>query len=87
AYQKIIADSSYCNPIYETIGNHETKSDGNKADNVPYTTGINTYKTATGLNVTTEKMQNESYYEITAPNGDHFIFMVLELDSSPNESN
>lgn len=87
AYQKIIADSSYCNPIYETIGNHETKSDGNKADDVPYTTGINTYKTATGLNVQTEKMQNESYYEITAPNGDHFIFMVLELDSSPNESN
>ncbi|MGN0452331.1 MAG: starch-binding protein [Ruminococcus sp.] len=86
AYQKVIANSSYCNPIYETIGNHETKSDGDKAADVPYTYGINTYKTATGLNVQTEKMQEESYYEITAPNGDHFIFMVLELDSSPNES-
>ncbi len=87
AYQKVIANSSFCNPIYETNGNHETKSDGDKAADVPYTRGIETYKTATGLNVKTEAMQDESYYEITAPNGDHFIFMVLELDSSPNESN
>lgn len=86
AYQKIIANSSYCNPIYETNGNHETKSDGTKPDSQPYTTGLNKFKTATGLNVQTEKMQTAPYYEITAPNGDHFIFMVLELDSSPNES-
>ncbi|MBQ4105941.1 MAG: starch-binding protein [Clostridia bacterium] len=86
AYQKVIANSSYCNPIYETNGNHETKSDGDKAADTPYTYGIDTYKVATGLNVKTEKMQEESYYEVTAENGDHFIFMVLELDSSPNES-
>lgn len=88
AYLKVIADSPYCNPIYETNGNHETKSDSkNKDADTPYTTGINTYKAATGLNVTTGTMPANSYYEVTAPNGDHFIFMVLELDSSPNESN
>ncbi len=86
AYQKVLADSSYCNPIYEITGNHETKSDGSKPATQPYTTGFNKFKVATGLNVTTEKMQTNPYYEITAPNGDHFIFMVLELDSSPNES-
>ncbi len=86
AYQKVIANSSYCNPIYETNGNHETKSDGDKPATQPYTTGLNKYKVATGLNVTTEKMQTNPYYEVTGPNGDHFIFMVLELDSSPNES-
>ena len=28
-YQKILADSDYCNPIYESIGNHEAWSGSN----------------------------------------------------------
>ena len=87
AYQQVIANSSFCNPIYETNGNHEAKSDSsNKAATEPYKYGLESYKNATGLNTATGAMQKEPYYEITAPNGDHFIFMALELSTSPNES-
>ncbi|MBQ2687449.1 MAG: starch-binding protein [Clostridia bacterium] len=86
-YQKIIASSNYNNPIYETNGNHETYNDGgNITDDIPYTFGLETYKTATGLNVITGKMQKETYYEKTI-NGDHYIFMVLELSKDPGKSN
>ena len=78
AYQKIIANSSYCNPIYECSGNHEIKSQ--------LTYGLDTFKTGTGLDTSTSAMSDEPYFEITAENGDHFIFMCLELDDSPNLS-
>ena len=78
AYQQIIADSSYCNPIYECSGNHEIKSE--------LTYGLDTFKTGTGLDTSTTAMRDEPYFEITAENGDHFIFMCLELDDSPNQS-
>lgn len=78
AYQQIIADSSYCNPVYECSGNHEIKSE--------LTYGLDTFKTGTGLDTTTSAMRDEPYFEITAENGDHFIFMSLELDDSPNQS-
>lgn len=45
-FQKIIADSSYTNPIYETNGNHSMKSDINY--------GLEAYKAATGLGVDNE---------------------------------
>lgn len=77
-YQQIIADSSYCNPIYESNGNHEMKTE------VEY--GHDSFITATGLNTTTSLTGNLPYYEVTAQNGDHLIFMALETDSSPNES-
>lgn len=73
AFQRVIAESSYTNPIYETNGNHSMKS------NVEY--GIEAYMAATGLSTTTDVLGTEPYYEITAKNGDHFLFVALEHSS------
>ena len=73
AFQRIIAESSYTNPIYETNGNHSMKS------NVEY--GLEAYKAATGLGTTDDVLDTKPYYEITAKNGDHFIFIALETSS------
>lgn len=76
-HQKIIAESSFTNPIYETNGNHSMKSD------IEY--GLEAYKAATGLGVDTEEVGDKPYYEITAKNGDHFLFVALEGSSdAPN---
>lgn len=72
-YQKILADSSYVNPIYEAIGNHELWAGTDKI-------GIPAFIKGTGLDSTTTTISNgKAYYEITEPvTGDHFIFMALE---------
>lgn len=77
-YLELIAKSNYNNPIYETNGNHEMKG-GTAAQN------LELYKNYTGLNTTTGALQSTPYYEKTI-NGDHYIFLVLELSGSPNES-
>lgn len=77
-YLELIAKSNYNNPIYETNGNHEMKG-GSAAQN------LELYKKYTGLNTTTGKLQSAPYYEKTI-NGDHYIFLVLEISGSPNES-
>ena len=81
-YLQIIADSSFTGPVYETNGNHEIKGNGGdlaqQADHDLYMIG-------SGLNVETEAMQSETYYEVTGPSGDHYIFMVLEKSGAPNE--
>lgn len=77
-YLELIAKSNYNNPIYETNGNHEMKG-GSASQN------LDLYRKYTGLNATTGAVQDEPYYEKTI-NGDHYIFLVLELSGSPNES-
>lgn len=77
-YHKILAASNYNNPIYETNGNHEMKGSSNEEN-------LALYMQATGLNTETGTRQTTPYYEKTI-NGDHYIFMVLELSGSPNES-
>lgn len=81
-YLQIIADSSFVNPVFETNGNHELKGNGDKQ---AQTQDHNIYKIGSGLNVETGAMQSNTYYEMTAPSGDHFIFMTLEKSGSPNE--
>jgi len=77
-YLELIAKSNYNNPIYETNGNHEMK--GGSA-----TQNLDLYRQYTGLNTTTGVLSSTPYYEKTI-NGDHYIFLVLELSGSPNES-
>ncbi len=77
-YLELIAKSNYNNPIYETNGNHEMKG-GSASQN------LELYKKYTGLNTTTGAVQSAPYYEKTI-NGDHYIFLVLEISGSPNES-
>lgn len=73
-YQKFIAESSYVNPIYETNGNHSMKSD------IKF--GIEAYITATGLGIDDGTLADKPYYEMTAENGDHFIFASLETSDN-----
>lgn len=77
-YQRILADSSYANPIYEANGNHDVgtvwdKNGNYYNDNTPFVKG-------TGLNsVKSTIATGKPYFEITEPTtGDHFIFMALE---------
>ena len=81
-YLQAIADSSYTGPVFETNGNHEIKGNGGKEAQL---SDHELFKVNTGLNVVTEKMQDNTYYEMTAPTGDHFIFMTLEKGGAPNE--
>ncbi|MBQ9742549.1 MAG: starch-binding protein [Ruminococcus sp.] len=77
-YQKILADSSYANPIYEAIGNHDVGTVWNK--NGGYYNANEAYIKGTGLDSTAETLKaGKPYFEITEPTtGDHFIFMALE---------
>ncbi len=80
-YLRILADSSYANPIYETNGNHEIKGNGGSS---AQTQDHSIYKIASGLNIETGKLPATTYYEKTI-NGDHYLFMTLEKSGSPNE--
>lgn len=72
-YQKILADSSYANPIYEANGNHDVWA-------TPSTIGIPAFIKGTGLDSNESTISaGKAYFEITEPTtGDHFIFMALE---------
>ena len=88
-YLAAIAASDFTGPIYEVNGNHETYNNGGNATD-PYKYGLDLYSVATGLGVDTEAVPEEPYYEVTGPNGDHFIFMTMEYitkTESPNVSN
>ena len=76
-YQRILAESNYCNPIYEAIGNHELwqSVSGGTADFIK----------ATGLEGNTSSA-GKAYYEKTIC-GDHFIFMALEGGFYPDRTN
>ncbi|MCH5303636.1 MAG: starch-binding protein [Ruminococcus sp.] len=65
-YQKILAESDYCNPIYEAIGNHD----------IWHSSGTSDFINATGLEGSNNKSK-KAYFEKDI-NGDHFIFMALE---------
>lgn len=75
-YQQILADSSYCNPIYETNGNHDSCVNWKGSDTVT----LKAYIKATGLDSNASTLSSgKPYYEITEPiTGDHFIFMSVE---------
>lgn len=74
AYQYILAQSDYYNPIYECGGNHEVRQDGVvDQELVEYIKG-------SGLDNTLDAIQSgKSYYSVTEPStGDLFVFMSLE---------
>lgn len=78
AYQRLLADSSYCNPIYEANGNHDVGTVWDKNGN--YYNNNTPFVKATGLNNDKSTIaMGKPYFEVTEPNtGDHFIFMALE---------
>ncbi len=75
-YQKILAQSEYCNPIYEAIGNHELWPGAE--------VGTKNFINATGLE-DSNNTATKAYFEKTL-NGDHFIFMSLEAGFYPDRT-
>ena len=75
-YQKILAQSDYCNPIYEAIGNHELWQD--------IKGGTSDFIKATGLD-DSKSSSDKAYFEKTL-GGDHFIFMSMEGGFYPDRT-
>ncbi len=75
-YQKVLAESEYCNPIYEAIGNHELWPG--------VEVGTKNFINATGLEGSNNSA-SKAYFEKTL-NGDHFIFMALEGGFYPDRT-
>lgn len=74
-YQRVLSESSYSNPVYEAIGNHEIRQNP--------TLELPLFIKGTGLegdNISAAK----GYFEKTI-NGDHFIFMSLEKGFRPSK--
>ncbi len=76
AYQKILANSSYANPVWEANGNHDVHVNWKSSTpqlNKPFVMGTGVDSTAATIKA------NKPYFEMTEPKtGDHFIFMAQE---------
>ena len=81
AYQHILAQSDYVNPIYEANGNHEIRQDGVVQKE------LKDFIIATGLDGDIQSIENNKpYYSFTEPQtGDLFIVMALEAGYRPAE--
>ena len=79
AYQYILAQSDYVNPIYEAGGNHELRQDGAIAEE------IMAYMIGRGLDGDLQNIQDKKpYYAFTEPKtGDLFIVMAVEAGYRP----
>lgn len=80
AYQKIIKESDFTNPIWESDGNHDLHQ------GVEY--GLEKFIAATGLDSTSETLNSgrSYYYEVEKNTGDVFIFMSIELNKAPADA-
>lgn len=77
-YEKILANSGYLNPIYESNGNHDLRTGAS--------TGTKAFVKASGTDNTIENYDaNKPYYSVTEKTtGDLFIFMALEYVYNPS---
>lgn len=85
-YQKILASSDYFNPVYESDGNHDmrTENKGMLGSGDTYK-GITAFVQSSGTDSTVANVEaNKPYYYVIEKNtGDVFIFMALENGSDP----
>ncbi len=81
-YERILSDSNYVNPVWESDGNHDMRTDEKS--------GLKSFIRATGTDSTTANFDaNKPYYYMTEKKtGDIFIFMALEgsTKSAANKS-
>ena len=79
AYQLILSQSAYVNPIYESGGNHEIRQDDFVQEE------LQKFITGSGLDSSMDTLSaKKPYYSVTEPNtGDLFIFMALETGYRP----
>ena len=82
-YQKILAESSFVNPVWEANGNHDVHvnwKSGTAQLNKPFVMGTGVDSTAATIKA------NKPYFEMTEPKtGDHFIFLAQEGGFYTNE--
>ena len=85
-YEKILAASDYCNPVYEADGNHDmrTEAKGKLGSGDTYK-GITAFVQQTGTDSTVANVEANKpyYYVIEKTSGDVFIFMALENGADP----
>ena len=80
-YQDILADSDYCNPVYESDGNHDMRTENSGLmDNSGTYKGITGFVKASGTDSTVANIEKNKpyYYVIEKTTGDVFIFMAME---------
>ncbi len=92
-YEKILAESDYTKPVWETNGNHDMRDESSK-DGQGVTNGVKTYdykgnlafSKATGTDSTIANLYSNKpyYYVIERNSGDLFIFMALENGHAPS---
>ena len=76
-YQRVLSNSNFVNPVWETDGNHDLKVNSDDPS-----VGLKKYIEATG---TDGSKSGKSYYSmIEEKSGDMFIFMTLEESKDPN---
>lgn len=89
-YEKILASSDYCKPVYESDGNHDmrTETKGKLGSGDTYK-GITAFVQASGTDSTVANVEgNKPYYYVIEKNsGDVFIFMALENGADPGNYN
>jgi hypothetical protein len=91
-YEKILAESDYTNPVWETNGNHDMRDESSK-DGQGITDGVKTYdykgnlafSKTTGTDSTFANLSSNKpyYYVVEKTTGDVFIFMALENGHAP----
>ena len=76
AYAKVLSESDYVNPIWESDGNHDLRQG--------VSSGLQSFIKGSG---TDGSKSNKSYFSMFEPTtGDLFLFMSIELNKSPNEA-
>ena len=78
AYQKILSESSYVNPVWESDGNHDMRQD--------VESGISSFIKHSGTDSVKSSNKKPYFYMVEEKTGDVFIFMALELNKNPNDA-
>ena len=79
AYQKILSESGFVNPVWESDGNHDLRQG--------VSSGLKSFISGSGTDsVNTDSSKDSYFYKVEEKTGDVFIFMSIELDKSPNKA-
>ena len=80
-YERILSESDYVNPVWESDGNHDMRSG--------VASGLKSFVKASGTDSTIANYDaNKPYYYVKEQKtGDIFIFMALETNHNPSVSN
>ena len=74
AYQKVLSNSDYVNPVWESDGNHDMRQD--------VESGLKSFVKGSGTDGS--KSGKPYFYMVEKKTGDIFIFMALELNKDPH---